>query len=75
MFKKIWKMYGKSIIGSLTVILLVASLIYAASIVGKFSFIPSTTGYAVIPEFSVVAIIASFVILLVLFIILYRKNR
>jgi len=68
-------MHRKSIIGSLTIILLGVILIYVASTRGRFSFIPSATGYASISEFSAVTIFASFVVFLVLFVLLYRRKK
>lgn len=67
--KEIWKMYKKSIISSVLVILVIVGLIYFSVIQGRFIWVYSqpVTGYFVLPEFSVFGIILSLLVLLLLF--------
>lgn len=76
MFKEIWLMYRKSIVSSLLALLAIVALIYTSSVKGNFLwFTPPFTGYAVLPSFSALAIVVSFLILLALFVALYMKSK
>jgi len=75
--KKVWKMYRKSILSSLLVVLAIAILIYLSSIQGRFIWIsqPTAAGYAVLLEVSALAIGLSFLALLILFVLFFVRTR
>jgi len=62
-------------LGSLMLVLAMVVLIYASSINGRFIWLNSSvTEYAIIPNFSTLAIFTSLMILLIWFTLLYRKS-
>ncbi len=75
---EIWKMHKRGIIASLVIIFLFFTLIYFSNIQGRFIWLPFfvRSAYDVLtPEFTIYSIVASFVVLLLIFIFFYMKSR
>lgn len=75
---KIWKLYRKGIVSSALVVLLIVSLLYISSVQGKFVWFPNAVKSAydiMTPEFSIYSVVLSFVVLLLLFLYFYMKNK